>query len=80
MSGVRDGGIVNKMKGEPGQAWGVLMWKKRLRDYWLEYDADVLSYTHAFNMALNVFSHKTFELSEYTDISNFADYARLING
>ena len=75
---VRDHGIVNKMKGDPGIAWGVLMWNRKVRDYWLNYDYDMKSYTEAFNLVRKVYKSNTFMMSDYTDISNFEDYKRVI--
>ena len=77
---IRHDGIHNKEPGDPGSAWGVLMWKKKVRDYWIEFDYDIKSYTEAFNMAMGVYSWKAFELSDYYDVSNFDDYHRLMNG
>ena len=75
---VRDHAIVNKMKGDPGKAWGVLMWTRKVRDYWLNYDYDINNYTHAFNMARTWAKWQTFDMEGYTDISSFEDYKRMI--
>ena len=74
---VRDGGIVNKRPGEPGQAWGTLMWTRIVRDWWLAY-GDVSNYTNAFNLAMRTFGYKTYDLEYYHDIASFEDYRRLL--
>ena len=74
---IRDGYIVNKHPGADGQAWGVLMWTKRIRDWWINY-GDVTSYTNAFNLAMKTFGYKTFDLEYYHDIASFEDYRTLL--
>lgn len=75
---IRHDGIHNKRPGEAGAAWGVLMWRKKVRDYWIEYDHDIQNYTNAFNMAMSIYSWKAYELSGYNDISNFEEYKWII--
>ena len=58
-------------------AWGAVVWSKRVVDFWLTQKIE--SHTHAFNLAMNEFGFDTYRIPSYRDISSFDDYKRLID-
>lgn len=75
---IREGQVVNKQQGEPGIAWGVLMWTRDCADLWRRNAYMIETYTEAINLALTAYGLYTFRLDYYIDISCFDDYQRTI--
>lgn len=53
-------------------AWGVLVWTKRVVDFWETQKIE--DYTHAINLAMKEFGFETFRLSYYYDMASWTDY------
>lgn len=77
---VDDGEIVDKSTTFSGerQAWGVVIWSRRVVDFWKRHLSDITSHTQAFNMAMREFGYGAFEIPVYIDIASFSDYKRLL--
>ena len=73
---IRDGKVVNKQAGEPGQAWGVLGWDKEVRNLWLNSDVD--NYTDAINLALGAVKSKVIPMDFYYDFASWSDYVEFL--
>ena len=64
-------------KGTIQNAWGVLVWHKKVADYWLS--QDIKTNHDAINMAMKWFGYKTFKLDYYYDIMNWEKYVEFIS-
>lgn len=75
---LQDGKVINKEKGlnVPAKAWGVIIWSRKVRDFWLQ--SEIKDYTHAINLAIMAFGLDTWPLAYYHDISCMSDYMGLI--
>jgi len=75
-----DGEIVDKSTTFSGerQAWGILIWSRRVVDFWRGLDGNIETHTQAFNMAMREFGYNVFEIPVYKDIASFEDYKELL--
>jgi len=73
---LRDGVVINKQMGEPGLAWGMLGWDKKVRDLWRV--SALETYTDAINLALQEFSSTQIEMEYYYDMATWIDYIKFI--
>ena len=73
--------IVDKpnMKGEQF-AWGLVIWSKRVVEFWQDNVLDIETHTQAFNMAIDKFGLDMFEIPYYSDMATFDDYKEFISG
>jgi len=74
---IRENRIVNKEKGNPGLAWGVLGWSKEIRDLWLQ-DDGITNYTQAINAAIAEFDVTVPVMDYYFDMATWMDYVEFI--
>jgi hypothetical protein len=76
---VRDRYIVDKMAGDPGQAWGVAVWSELVSRLWLKHSAQINNFTDALNLAIHKYGYETFDLEYYFDAANMDGYKEIIN-
>jgi hypothetical protein len=76
---VRDRFIVDKMPGEPGQAWGVIVWSELVSRLWLKHASQINNYTDALNMAIHKYGYETFDLEYYFDAANMSGYREILS-
>lgn len=76
-----DGEIIDKSNvfdGSVQEAWGTVIWSKRVVEFWQLHIAEIQTHTQAFNMAIKEFGHGVYSIPYYFDIATFADYKRLL--
>jgi len=64
------------LKGGKFYAWGVLVWSKKVSNYW--YRNSFTDYTDALNRTLENFVWDTFPLKYYYDMATWSDYKEFI--
>lgn len=76
---VENGMVVNKSLSisPPATAWGVLVWSRNVRDYWLS--AYIETYTDAINQAMTKFGYGVFDLEYYYDLATLEDYKEYLD-
>ena len=72
---VRNGWVVNKAAGNPGQAWGVLAWDKSTRVFWDYAD----TYTSGINTCMAYCDYRTWNIGDYFDNASVNDYIGFLN-
>lgn len=70
--------VVNKQPGEPGMAWGVLAWSRKVAEYWMLHQ--VQNYTDAINMAISEFGAAVWRIDCYYDNASVQDYISYLRG
>jgi len=76
-----DGQIIDKsdvFDGSIQEAWGTVIWSKRVVEFWQSRISEITTHTQAFNMAIKEFGHGIYTIPYYFDIATFADYKRLL--
>ena len=69
---LRDTGIVDKMPGPPGYAWGCISWSKEVRDSWL--NRKIGYFPDALNFAIKHFESHMVKMDFYYDMANWNSY------
>lgn len=77
---LQSGKIVDKDDSLSGkhQAWGVLVWSRRVVQHWIKNFKEIENFTQAINMAMDHFGYETFDLAAYADMASFDDYMEVL--
>jgi len=75
---IRDGQIVDKQDGPPGQAWGAFMFTNEVARFWRRVEKDCEDHTELLNAAMKEFKGGSWTINMYHDIASFNDYLRML--
>ena len=78
---LHNGQIVDKsteFDGSWQDAWGTVVWSRRVVEFWKDNLANIETHTQAFNMAIKEFGYGIYNLPYYFDIATFEDYKKVL--
>ena len=67
------------LKGTKRHAWGTISWSRKIRNYWLAYDHQIVRFDQALSLAMAAFEFSTFKSETYQDIASWEDYQEAIH-